>query len=113
VSDEKVTKVEIKSIPYNSLYSFSQLTDKSQQKMADFEVVLANTYYYGLMVTEKRKCSPTTRPSKKIILPGVNFINVLQATFTNEDLKSTKRQSRCQSFWHFWDLCAQKLLVVC
>ncbi len=33
--------------------------------------------------------------------PGVNFINILWATFTCADPKSAKRQSSCQSFLQF------------
>jgi hypothetical protein len=41
---------------------------------------------------------------------GVNFINVLRAAFTSAVPKSAKKQSSCQSFLHFQDLLAQKLL---
>jgi len=37
----------------------------------------------------------------------VNFINVLQAAFMSEGPKSAKKKS----FWRFWDLRTQKLLV--
>jgi len=43
--------------------------------MVDLEVVLANAY--DLMVTEKRKCGPATRPSKKIILPDPSVRSVM------------------------------------
>ncbi len=44
---------------------------------------------------------------------GANFINVLWAAFTckAQKSKSARRQSRCQSFFRFRDLCVQKLLV--
>ena len=38
-------------------------------------------------------------------LPGVNFINILQATFTCADPKSAKKAVKSRSFLSFWDLC--------
>jgi len=37
----------------------------------------------------------------------------VRAAFTCADSKSAKRQSSCQSFWRFRNLCVQKLLIEC
>ncbi len=33
------------------------------------------------------------------------------SSFNAADPESAKKQSRCQSFLRFWDLCAQKMLI--
>jgi hypothetical protein len=45
--------------------------------------------------------------------PGVNFTNVLPAAFGLIDPESAKKDSQVVNlFFRFWDLRAQKLLVV-
>jgi len=44
--------------------------------------------------------------------PEVNFIIILRGAFMRADPESPKRHSSCQSFLRFWDLRAQKLLLM-
>ena len=37
---------------------------------------------------------------------GVNFTNILQASFVHADPKSAKKEVKLSSFLHFWDLFA-------
>jgi len=44
---------------------------------------------------------------------GVNFTNIVWADFRHLDPKIKKKTVKLLVLFHFWDLCAQKLLIVC